>query len=783
MDAALQPVFTPELQAMLQSGWMRCRIILFSAPCGYGKTTAVAALLQGRRTATYRAGEGMPFEPLPDCEALVVENLQLLQKAEEQRALCDWLQSNPDKHLILVGRGVTPGWLMPFRFTGLLMTIDADALLFDRATTGRLLAQNAIEVSDAELTAIWQETTGYPLALALLCRHLASGERYGKAVADAVRRELFLHYEQAVYLRFEVPLRLLLLNLAPFEQFDVELAKLVSGESHVGELLGRLQRETTMLLYDGLEQCRFRPLFRSFLLWEMRQRYTVAEQNTLCSRAGLYYELREDYAHALACYSRCAEHRKVTALLIKYAEHHPGVDHFYELEEYYYALPREEVLRSPALLCGMSMVTALNLDYEQSEQWYAALQTYVSRLQRSDAEFKDAQAKLAYLDIALPQRGSKGLIEIITSVFTILTSQELQLPTFSVTSSLPSILNGGKDFSEWTRRDELLYATMRKPVETILGRDGVGIADCALCESKFEKNEEFSARLLALASRLGEIQRKGTPDIRFAAVGLLCRVQVSQGKAATALDTLQNLRDDFVETGQTRFLPNLDAMCCRIRLRLGDLDGAQIWYREKAPGSGARLRALWRYQYITSAMVQITIGEWDAALVTLAPLLEFTRYCGRTLDGLTIRLLMAICHFRQADEMWRDEFAAALDTAWDYRYIRPVAQLGAAVLPLLNACLWKGDKDYFSRLLTQTRAQTVFYPDFLRRKTALAEPLSPSEQQVLRLICHNRSNQEIGDILGIKLATVKTHVNHILQKLDVKRRSEAKDAAESLHLI
>ena len=41
-----------------------------------------------------------------------------------------------------------------------------------------------------------------------------------------------------------------------------------------------------------------------------------------------------------------------------------------------------------------------------------------------------------------------------------------------------------------------------------------------------------------------------------------------------------------------------------------------------------------------------------------------------------------------------------------------------------------------------------------------------------------RSNAEIGQILDIKLATVKTHVSHILQKLGVKRRSEAKTVAQ-----
>lgn len=247
------------------------------------------------------------------------------------------------------------------------------------------------------------------------------------------------------------------------------------------------------------------------------------------------------------------------------------------------------------------------------------------------------QGKLAYLDIALPQRGSKGLLELIRSAFTILTNKSIHLPAFSVTSTLPSIMNGGKDFCSWSKQDEWLYATMRKPAETVLGRDGIGLADCALCESRFEKDCDVSTRMLTLMSRLGEIQRSGTPDMEFAVVGLLARLQVSQGKAA-----------------------------------------------------------------------------------------------------------------------------AALDTVCDHRFIQPVAQYGAAVLPLLTTCGWKGDTAYLEPVILATREQTVNYPLFLRCESQLAELLSPTETQVLKLLCHNMSNGEIGTILGIKLATAKTHVSHIL---------------------
>ena len=75
------------------------------------------------------------------------------------------------------------------------------------------------------------------------------------------------------------------------------------------------------------------------------------------------------------------------------------------------------------------------------------------------------------------------LTDTIPAVFRLITGREVRLPAFSVTSALPSIMNGGKDFSPWSRQDDMLYRTMRIPLETVLGRDGVGLADCAIAES------------------------------------------------------------------------------------------------------------------------------------------------------------------------------------------------------------------------------------------------------------------------------------------------------------
>lgn len=63
------------------------------------------------------------------------------------------------------------------------------------------------------------------------------------------------------------------------------------------------------------------------------------------------------------------------------------------------------------------------------------------------------------------------------------------------------------------------------------------------------------------------------------------------------------------------------------------------------------------------------------------------------------------------------------------------------------------------------------------------ERLTPREVEVLRLIAAGMSNKEIAARLSVSVATVKTHLEHILQKLQVSDRTQAAVMAVTRGLI
>jgi DNA-binding NarL/FixJ family response regulator len=71
------------------------------------------------------------------------------------------------------------------------------------------------------------------------------------------------------------------------------------------------------------------------------------------------------------------------------------------------------------------------------------------------------------------------------------------------------------------------------------------------------------------------------------------------------------------------------------------------------------------------------------------------------------------------------------------------------------------------------RGKTFIDPSVAGRLRQVQDDLSARELDVLRQVALGRSNKEIGDALRISDETVKTHVGHVLSKLQVENRAQA----------
>ena len=178
----------------------------------------------------------------------------------------------------------------------------------------------------------------------------------------------------------------------------------------------------------------------------------------------------------------------ISRLLISNANKNPSSGWYYELRRYYLELPEQIIEESPALMAGMSLLHSMLMNIEESERWYQALEQYADT--HTGGQRREARSRLIYLKIALPHRGSMDMIDLIKNADLFLREWRSTLPDLSVTSNLPSMMNGGKDFCEWSRKEREMVVSIGKPVEFILGKYGKGLVSLILAESFLEKGED-----------------------------------------------------------------------------------------------------------------------------------------------------------------------------------------------------------------------------------------------------------------------------------------------------
>ncbi|MCF0142299.1 MAG: hypothetical protein HUJ75_02865 [Parasporobacterium sp.] len=667
-------ILSASLTEKFNREYRKSRILLFTAPTGCGKTTAIRALLKGKTYTeiscvhgTFRVPENESIKDI-----VFIDDIQELMDVYEQNSFCDYVREHTDKHFILAGRGsVVPGWMIQWQFAGIMSVFKVEDLRLDRETVRKFIISSGLEVTDSELDKILETNRGYPIAVATLARRMAENGGYNSKTVAEGYLEIYRFFENSMLSRLRSELKSFCLDMAPFESFTTELASLITGESKAKDFIEELKICTGMLVSTEMDVHSFYKHAREFFRWEMEQEYSKDRINGIYNRAGLYFELKEDFGNALYYYSKGEDRTRVLRILEKNAAKHVGEGHYLELAEYYHSLSEKEIMAAPCLIQALSMICSLEMDYEGSEHWYQILKNL-----KEPALAREVAGRVAWLDICLPQREVKAFVESIPALYKKLADKEMILNSVTVTSNLPSVMNGGKDFSIWSLKDTEIATNIGKPLEILIGKDGVGLIDCALAESAFEKGEPAASRIMTLMSRLTEIQRRGTPDIEFAVVGLVARTQVAAGRAQDARETVLSLRERFEKNGLDRFMPNIEAFLCRIALKRNDMVLVEEWYKNRAPKDPFNISVIKRYQYLTEAMVLISMGENEKALLTLAPLEDYFKKCHRFIDDAQCHILKAIAKERLNDTSWTDDINYALDVMHTYRFTRPFSFFG-----------------------------------------------------------------------------------------------------------
>ena len=782
-------VRVPAINRKLREAEKENRTIIVSSPVGFGKTAAVQYFYR-RKSALWLTGASCALSEMPAIgeikqSTVIIDDVQWITD-DESKEYIGRLIDDGRCHVVLISRSKLPKWLKPAFVMYKFHTADEKDLALDTDAAAKLLANFNVELPHEQVMRIVRDTAGHALSIVMIALNMQNKSEYNQDIKETARIDVYHYYDKTLYDMWPKDMIELFEAVSPFEKFSIELAEYITEKPGAMAIIDQAMSIGDFLTVDAERNFRMRNMLQDYLQWKIKTIDSGEMIIVAYRRAAEYFEEHEMTGDALEYYSKAGCHDKVSEILIKNGIRHPGVGHFIEFRKYYQGLPEAELLSHPELMSAMSMICSLTLQPEESEKWYERLEQYEKACTKGSHDKTAAKSLLVYLDVALPHRGTSGLTDVIIKAAKLKAMSNVKIPEFSLTGNQPSIMNGSKDFSEWSRHDSEFAVFMKKPVETMLGKSSAGLVDISLAESWFEKGSADSSKLTAMLNRgYMNAEAAGNIEMCFTAIGIMTRLSIVKGQIDFARIQLEEFREKVESEGADRLLPNLDAMVAWIDLLYGRTDRAKLWLSEKAPNENIGFCTLYRYMYLIKLRIYIALGMMDEALRLSERLSVYFQGYYRTLMRIENDFLKAILQYRLGQKTWQTTFMKAVNDADSYGFRFVMCKEGAALLPLAENFFAKEQKACTAdseRMLEDLKSMASYYPNYLKeiKKADGADTLTQMEKKILTLYCSGADTEEVCKACAFTYNTLKYHNRNIYRKLGVNSRIEAERKAVTL---
>jgi len=775
---------------------------------------------------------------LPEHFVLVLDDYHQVDSEAVDRALTFLLEHLPPQmHLVIAGREDPPLPLARLRARGQLAELRAADLRFTPAEAAEFLNRAmGLNLSEGDVAALEARTEGWIAGLQLAALALQAPAP-GPGQEDAAgfiqsftgsHRFVLDYLLEEVLQRQPALIQAFLLRTSILDRLCGSLCDAILRDADVSgqETLEALERANLFIVpLDGERRWyRYHHLFGDLLRERLGRPPGFAE---LHLRASRWHAEHGDlgtafhHAHTAGDFLRAAELAEAAW---------QGMDESFQTAAWrgWVGKLPEEVIRARPVLCtqlGWAFMDAGDPGASESRlrdaerclerSADASLPGRIAMARAYNAQVQgDLPATVKYAELALRLLPADDFLRraqaTVTLEFTHWVSGDLEAAGQSIIHWMESMQRAGnlvyvvasgfaladiragqgrlRD-AEQAYRDALaLAAAQGAEAEGITAHHHLGLAMLA----HERGDDETRAQCLEKARQLGE--QTTLVDWPYRRNLAQAQLKEAEGDLEAALTLLAEAKRVYVKNPVPDLRP-IAALQARVHLRQGRLDKARAWAKERGLRAGDEASYLREFELLTFARVLIAGRSFSGVDELLERLLEAADEQARLGSVLEILVTQALAHEVQGS---RSRALAALERALTLAepegYVRLFAGEGEPMRRLLTDLRASIEKQsqgrahplaaYMDRLLAAFAPPTAASQSAIgNRQSAMIEPLSERELEVLRLIAQGLSNGEISRRLSLALSTVKGHNLRIFGKLQAQNRTEAVARARELGLL
>jgi LuxR family transcriptional regulator, maltose regulon positive regulatory protein len=747
---------------------------------------------------------------------LVLDDYNVIGNPEIDTALAFLVDRAPERLRLFVATREEPRlpvarWRSLQRITEMnletLRFSPGEADLFLKQTMGLQLGAETVRLL-GERTDGW--IAGLQMA-ALSLQHHARGEG-AIDVAEVASAFSGGHRYVIDYLAGEVlrqqsdEIRHFLHRTAILDRLCAPLCDAVTGRSDSKQILARLEQANMFLLRldDHRQWYRYHQLFADFL----RTSLDASEAQALHRKASAWYEgqglLEEAFRHALGAREVSAAIRVFRAALDSLCRRGEFPTALAWLE----ALPNDTV-RSQADLAGyMAWLLYLGGRVEEAEE-YSGLAHAVEDNDRALTDRGMLLAFRAFLAInrgeprramplaqeALQQLGHSETFFRACAVSLLGHAQRFCGETAQAAQTLQQAVNLGRKLG-----NQLITLDALGTLAPLMLEQGQLREAIALCSRAVDQYVDARGKPLPVTGlvyiRLGilhyetnELDRaqqclktgidlcRQLGMVYYALSGerALARVQHASGERKAAWDTLAAASELSRRSENPQRWRSLAVLSAELHLREGNVEAAARMLDEitKAPGSATSRECLVRVQ------LSLAQGDPRSACAALDRAHENASRQGLQGNLIGVHVWRALCKRAQGNRSAAARDAeSALSLAASGGFRRVFLDAGPAMAGLLERA-----RDAAPVFVDELLGAFSPAQDVPSAPSALVEPLSGTQIEILSHLDRGLTNREIADRLAITVGTTKWHLNQIFGKLHVRNRVEAIAKARELRLL
>jgi LuxR family maltose regulon positive regulatory protein len=730
----------------------------------------------------------------------------------------------PQMLLLLLTREDPPLPLSRLRARGQLTEIRYGDLRFTRDDTAVfLLDVMGLTLSNDEITALEVRTEGWITGLQLAALSLRGRKDVGNFVESFTgsHRYVLDFLVDEVFLQQSAEMRDFLLDTAVLDRLTASLCNAVTGRNDSQEIL--LEAEQANLFFipldDSREWFRYHQLFADLLRERLRR--TGRPVDLLHSRASEWYEnqdfLREAIKHALA-----ANELQRSALLIEnISEDLLKRGQITTLLRWKQVLTDEVIFSQPRLCLDFAWALALARQVDAADHLLEPIAEVANNNPKLLSQVLILQAHIARTRHDIPHT-----IALSEQALSLLPPDEVNARAMvGINLGVAHMYNGDLAKAEilWTEAAQKSLeaenhhamviamgfvgqaqaingnlreaaATQRRAIQIGVENQALpttGRAHVNLAALLYEWNDLGTAAYYLEQARKFS-KRTGDIAVEWDACRVLANVRQAQGNQLEALEAIE-LANDAARKGDAPPNVHLVNSLTYLQLAIKEKDLAHAEFLSNQMNEFAPCLTSCRIDLLVNAGSLLSIpglawarllllqGKQQEASDLLAVCYETAVATGIPNDQINVRVWQTRA---AADEDRALEFLAeAIIRAQSEGYIRTFLEAGKVLIPLLNNDnVFKIAPDYVMELLEsfsseQGKRQPILAPQ------PLVEPLSERELEILNLLAERQTNAEIAQAITVSINTVKTHLQHIYDKLGVHDRRTAVIKAVDLNLL